>query len=286
MKKQLFLDYLVIAVGSILFGLAFDMFFISNQVAMAGITGLAQVINVLVPQLSVGLLSILLNVPLFLAGWKFIGFHLLASSLFSMVVSSLAIDGIAALYTFPPMDPMLASVCGGALMGVGLGLVFAKGATTGGTDIVARLLKLRWPWLPLGKLILVPDGVVLALAALAFGRVEAALYGAVGLFVATRVMDTVLYGLDTSKVAYIISDQWEALAQVLLKEQDRGVTILRGQGAYTGRDKQVLMVAFKQRDIVQIKHTVHQLDPSAFLIVCDAHDVLGEGFGDYQKEEI
>ena len=103
---------------------------------------------------------------------------------------------------------------------------------------------------------------------------------------ATRVMDTVLYGLDTSKVAYIISDQWEALAQVLLKEQDRGVTILRGQGAYTGRDKQVLMVAFKQRDIVQIKRTVHQLDPSAFLIVCDAHDVLGEGFGDYQKEEI
>ena len=147
-------------------------------------------------------------------------------------------------------------------------------------------MKLRWPWLPLGKLILVPDGVVLALAALAFGRAEAALYGAVGLFVATRVMDTVLYGLDTSKVAYIISDQWEALIQVLLKEQDRGVTILRGQGAYTGRDKQVLMVAFKQRDIVQIKRTVHQLDPQAFLIVCDAHDVLGEGFGDYQKEEI
>lgn len=147
-------------------------------------------------------------------------------------------------------------------------------------------MKLRWPWLPLGKLILVPDGVVLAWRPWPSAGVEAALYGAVGLFVATRVMDTVLYGLDTSKVAYIISDQWEALAQVLLKEQDRGVTILRGQGAYTGRDKQVLMVAFKQRDIVQIKRTVHQLDPSAFLIVCDAHDVLGEGFGDYQKEEI
>ena len=285
MKKQL-KSYGIITLGSVIFALAFDAFFAANQVAMGGITGLAQVINALVPGLSVGTLAFVLTIPLFLAGWKFIGFHLLASSLFSMVVSSLAIDGIAALYTFPPMDPMLASVCGGALMGVGLGLVFAKGATTGGTDIVARLLKLRWPWLPLGKLILVPDGVVLALAALAFGRVEAALYGAVGLFVATRVMDTVLYGLDTSKVAYIISDQWEALAQVLLKEQDRGVTILRGQGAYTGRDKQVLMVAFKQRDIVQIKHTVHQLDPSAFLIVCDAHDVLGEGFGDYQKEEI
>ena len=276
MKEKL-KSYGIIALGSVLFGLAFDWFFDPNQVAMGGITGLAQVINALLPGIPVGVLTIVLNVPLFFAGWRYIGFHLLASSLFSMAVSSVAIDLIAAVYPFAPMDPMLATLCGGALMGLSLGIVFSQGATTGGTDIVARLLKLRWPWLPLGKLILVPDGVVLALAALAFGRVEAALYGAVGLFVATRVMDTVLYGLDTSK---------EALAQVLLKEQDRGVTILRGQGAYTGRDKQVLMVAFKQRDIVQIKRTVHQLDPKAFLIVCDAHDVLGEGFGDYQKEEI
>ena len=285
MKEKL-KSYGIIALGSVLFGLAFDWFFDPNQVAMGGITGLAQVINALLPGIPVGVLTIVLNVPLFIAGWRYIGFHLLASSLFSMAVSSVAIDLIAVAYPFGPMDPMLATLCGGALMGLSLGMVFSQGATTGGTDIVARLLKLRWPWLPLGKLILVPDGVVLALAALAFGRVEAALYGAVGLFVATRVMDTVLYGLDTSKVAYIISDQWETLIQVLLKEQDRGVTILRGQGAYTGRDKQVLMVAFKQRDIVQIKRTVHQLDPQAFLIVCDAHDVLGEGFGDYQKEEI
>ena len=285
MKKQLFLDYLVITAGSILFGLSFDMFFISNQVAMAGITGLAQVINVLAPQLSVGLLSILLNVPLFLAGWKFIGFHLLASSLFSMVVSSLAIDGIAALYTFPPMDPMLASVCGGALMGAGLGLVFAKGATTGGTDIVARLLKLKLPWLPMGKLILIPDIAVLALAAVVFGQMEAALYGAVALFVSAKVMDTVLYGMDLSKVAYVISDHWQEIAQTLL-DQNRGVTILQGRGAYTDTEKQVLLVAFKQRAIVEVKRTVHELDPNAFLIVCDVHDVLGEGFGEYQKDAI
>ncbi|WP_295588527.1 YitT family protein [uncultured Oscillibacter sp.] len=285
MKEKL-KSYGLITVGSILFGLAFDWFFDPNAVAMGGITGLAQVINALLPGVPVGILTIVLNIPLFLAGWHYIGFHLLASSLFSMTVSSVAIDVIAVVHPFAPMDPMLASLCGGALMGLSLGIVFAQGATTGGTDIVARLLKLRWSWLPMGKLMLLPDGVVLVLAALAFGRVEAALYGVVSLFVATRVMDTVLYGLDTSKVAYIISDRWEALAQVLLKEQDRGVTILRGQGAYTGRDKQVLMVAFKQRDIVQIKRTVHALDPAAFLIVCDAHDVLGEGFGDYQKEEI
>lgn len=240
----------------------------------------------LVPGAAVGVLTILFNIPLFLAGWKFIGLHLLASSLFSMAVSSLAIDAIAAVHSFSPVDPMLACPVRRRLMGLGFGMVFSQGATTGGTDIVARLLKLKFPWLPMGKLMLLPDGVVLTLAALAFGRVEAALYGVVALVVTSRVMDTVLYGMDTSKVAYIISDCWQQMAQVLLEDQGRGVTILRGQGAYTGDDKQVLMVAFKQRDIVQIKKTVHTLDPRAFLIVCNAHDVLGEGFGDYQKEEI
>ena len=164
MKKYL-KSYAIVALGSVIFALAFDWFFAPNQVAMGGITGLAQVINALVPWLSVGVLAFVLNVPLFLAGWKYIGFHLLASSLFSMTVSSLAMDGIALLYTFSPMDPMLATLCGGALMGLGLGIVFSQGATTGGTDVVARLLKLRIPWLPMGKLMLAPDFVVLVLAA-------------------------------------------------------------------------------------------------------------------------
>lgn len=277
-------SYAVITVGSLLFALAFDWFFAPNQVALGGITGAAQVINVLVPALPVGILTIVLNVPLFVAGWRLLGFHLLASSLFSMAISSAAIDLIPLVWDFPPMDPMLACLCGGALLGLGLGLVFSQGATTGGTDILARLLKLKFPWLPMGQLLLVPDGAVLAAAALAFGDVSAALYGAVALFVTARVMDTVLYGLDTCKTAYIISDNWRRIADVLL-EQDRGVTILRGQGAYTGDDKQVLMVAFRQRDIVQLRRTVHSLDPRAFMIVCNAHEVLGEGFGDYQKED-
>ena len=250
---------------------------------MGGITGLAQAINVLLPVLPVGILTILLNIPLFLAGWRFIGFHLLSSSLFAMAVSSLAMDGIALFYTFPPMDSMLAAVCGGAMMGTGLGIVFSQGATTGGTDIVARLLKLKFPWLPMGKLILIPDGVVLALTAIAFQRLETALYGAVALYVSSKVMDTVLYGLNASKVAYIISNHWQKISDAILA-YDRGVTILNATGAYSGSEKHVLMVAFRQREIVEIKEIVHEADPAAFLIVCDAHDVLGEGFGEYQKE--
>ena len=285
MKKKL-KSYAITTLGALIFALAFDWFFVPNQVAMGGVTGLAQVINALVPQASVGVLTIILNVPLFLAGWKFIGWHLLASSLYAMAVSSLAIDGIAAVHSFAPVDPLLACLCGGVLMGFGFGLVFSQGATTGGTDIVARLMKLRLPWLPMGKLVLVPDGMVLTLAALVFGRVETALYGAVALFVMSKAMDTVLYGMDTSKVAYIISDCWRQLADRLMEEQNRGVTILRGQGAYTGQDKQVLMIAFKQKEITEIKRMVHDTDPNAFFIVCDAHEVLGEGFGEYKKEEL
>ena len=278
-------SYAMIALGSVIFALAFDWFFVPNQVGMGGVTGLAQIINALLPAVPVGVLVFVLNVPLFLAGWKFIGWHLLASSLFSMAVSSLAIDGVAAVHTFASMDPMLACLCGGALMGLGLGIVFAQGATTGGTDVVARLLKLKFPWLPMGKLILIPDFVVLLLVALAFGKEQAALYGLVGLFVSAKVMDTVLYGLDTSKVAYVISDDWLELTAAILA-LGRGITVLQAEGAFTGREKRVLMVAFKQREIVELKRAVHETDPAAFLIVCDAHEVLGEGFGEYGKESI
>ena len=282
--KQTMKCYSIVALGSLIFGLAFDWFFAPNLIAMGGVTGLAQVLNVLLPRVSLGVLSFLLNVPLFLAGWHYIGFHLLATSLFSMVVSSAAIDVFAAIWTFPPMDPMLAAVFGGAVMGVGFGAVFSQGATTGGVDIIARLLALRYPWLPLGKLLLIPDAIVLMLVAVTFGQVETALYGAVGMFIATQVMDAVLYGLDTSKVAYVITDRWQEIAEMLMREQDRGVTYLHGEGAYTGQEKRVLLVAFKQKDIVELKRSVHAMDPQAFMIVCNTHEVLGEGFAEYQKE--
>lgn len=251
----------------------------------AGLTGLAQIINALVPALPVGVLSFLMNVPLFLAGWKLIGGHLLVSSLYAMAVSSLAIDGISLVYVFPAMDPILAALYGGVVMGVGLGLVFSQGATTGGTDIIGKLLKLKFSWLPIGKLILVPDMVVVALVAVVFGTVDAALYGLIKTFVCSRLMDTVLYGLDTARVAYIITDRWREVSRALL-EMRRGVTLLQGQGAYTGAEKHVLLVAFKQREVVQVKRLLREIDPAAFFIVCDAHEIFGEGFGDYQKEEI
>ena len=275
----------IITLGAVIYALAFDWFVAPNQIAMGGVTGLAQIVNALVPVLPVGVLSILVNVPLFLAGWRLLGGRLLVSSLYAMAVSSLAIDVIAWMHTFPPMDPILATLYGGAGMGVGLGLVFSQGATTGGTDIIGKLLKLKFPWLPIGKLVMIPDMVVVILAAVVFGTVNAALYGLIQMYLLSKVMDMILYGWDTSRVAYIITDPWEETVQGLL-DMNRGVTLLQGKGAYTGAEKQVLLVAFRQREIVPIKRMLREIDPKAFFIVCDAHEILGEGFGDYQKEEI
>ena len=275
----------IITLGAVIYALAFDWFVAPNQIAMGGVTGLAQIVNALVPVLPVGVLSILVNVPLFLAGWRLLGGRLLVSSLYAMAVSSLAIDVIAWMHTFPPMDPILATLYGGAGMGVGLGLVFSQGATTGGTDIIGKLLKLKFPWLPIGNLVMIPDMVVVILAAVVFGTVNAALYGLIQMYLLSKVMDMILYGWDTSRVAYIITDRWEETVQGLL-DMNRGVTLLQGKGAYTGAEKQVLLVAFRQREIVPIKRMLREIDPKAFFIVCDAHEILGEGFGDYQKEEI
>ena len=275
----------IITLGAVIYALAFDWFVAPNQIAMGGVTGLAQIVNALVPVLPVGVLSILVNVPLFLAGWRLLGGRLLVSSLYAMAVSSLAIDVIAWMHTFPPMDPILATLYGGAGMGVGLGLVFSQGATTGGTDIIGKLLKLKFPWLPIGKLVMIPDMVVVILAAVVFGTVNAALYGLIQMYLLSKVMDMILYGWDTSRVAYIITDRWEETVQGL-RDMNRGVTLLQGKGAYTGAEKQVLLVAFRQREIVPIKRMLREIDPKAFFIVCDAHEILGEGFGDYQKEEI
>lgn len=282
--KQYLKSYAVITLGSVIYALSFDWFVAPNQFAMGGVTGLAQILHYWFPTLTVGAASALMNVPLFLIGWKKIGGHLLVSSLYAMVVSNAAIDGLNLLFDFQPMDPILAALFGGGVMGVGLGLVFAQGATTGGTDIVAKLLKLKWPWLPIGKLVVVPDTAVMLLVALTFGQLSAMLYGFIKLYTCSKAMDTVLYGTVDSRVAYIISDHWRELSDTML--QSRGVTLLQAKGAYTGAEKQVLMIAFKQKEIVDLKRRVYELDPEAFLIVCDARDVLGNGFSAYRREEI
>ena len=278
--------YLWITLASAFYALGFCWCYEPNHIGFGGITGVGQIINHFLPWAPIGVVVILLNVPLFLLGWKFIGGRLLVTSLFAMAVSSVFIDVIDALYAFPPMEPLLGCIFGGVLMGGSLGVVFLQGATTGGTDLIARLLKLRLAWLPMGKLLLIIDLLVIVAVAVAFRNLSSALYGLVALYISTIVMDGVLYGLDNARVAYVISDRYQEITQAIIHDIDRGVTILHGEGAWSGAEKRVLMVAFKQRQIVALKRTVKEIDPDAFLIVCEAHEVLGDGFREYKHNDL
>lgn len=278
--------YFWITLGSILYAIGFDWFYTPNAIGFGGITGVGQVVNAYLPIIPIGIFVLVINIPLFILGWKYIGGHLLVTSLYSMVLSSVAVDVINWTFHFAPMDRMLASVCGGAMIGLALGIIFAKGATTGGTDLIARLVKLKLPWAPMGKLLLVIDLVVILLVAVAFGDVTAALYGIIAQVVSAYVTDAVLYGMDTAKVAYIISDRAQAISDVIVRDLDRGVTVLRGEGAYSGSEKRVLMCAFKQKEIVTLKEMIFEIDKKAFIIVCNAHEVTGNGFKVYRKDAV
>ena len=275
---------LLITLAALIYALSFVWCFDPNGIAFGGITGLAQIVNRLFPAAPVGVTVIVLNIPLFILGWKLIGGKLLVSSLYAMFISSVFIDLLTPLYDWQPMEPLLACIFGGLLMGASLGVVFLQGATTGGTDLAARLLKLKFKWLPMGKLLMGVDLAVIVLVALFFRNLNTALYGLVALYISTLAMDGILYGLDNAKVAYIISDHNGEISGAIVQDLDRGVTILHGQGAYTGAEKQVLMCAFKQREIAAIKAAVKDIDPDAFLIVCNAHEVLGDGFREYKKD--
>ncbi|MCI9156746.1 MAG: YitT family protein [Lawsonibacter sp.] len=279
-------DYLWIVLGSILYSVSFDWFYVPNQIGFGGLTALGMIANHISPAVPIGTVVLVLNIPIFILGWKFLGGHTLVSSLFAMAATSVLVDLIAAVCTFPSMDPMLAAIFGGVSLGASLGMIFSKGATTGGTDLIARLLKLPLAWLPVGKLLMAVDLLMLLAVSIAFRSMNSAMYGIISLYISTLVMDGVLYGLDQSKVAYIVTSNPRPITEEIDRQLERGVTYLHGEGSFSGEQKLVLMCAFKQKQIVPLKALVHELDPNAFLIVCDAHEVLGQGFRRYRKNDL
>ena len=284
--RQTLWSYLLLTLACGVYAVSFNWCYSPSRIGFGGITGVGQIVNALLPWAPIGVVVILLNVPLFLLGWRLLGGHLLVSSLYAMALSSVLIDLLAAWHTFDPMEPMLAAIFGGVLLGLALGVVFLQGATTGGTDLCARLLKLKLTWLPVGRLLLAVDLLVIVATAVTFHSLDSALYGLVSLYISTIVMDGVLYGTDKAKVAYIISDRSQDIAQAITRELERGVTVLHGEGAWSGTEKRVLLCAFKQRQIVPLKQRVKEIDPDAFLIVCDAREVLGDGFRSYRQNDL
>ena len=278
-------EYGVITFGSAIYALCFNWLFQTNHISMGGFTGVAQIVNRFIPMLPVGVTVIILNVPLFILGVKKTGLHILISSLYAMAVGSLMIDGIAMLYTFPPMEQLLACIYGGVLLGLSMGLLLMVGATTGGTELAARLLKFKLHHLSIGRLCLIIDLMVILLHAITFNNLYNALYGIIAMYISSLTMDGVVYGSINAKMAYIISDHSRAITEKLL-EMELGVTLLQGKGAWSGGEKTVVLCAFKRSQIAAIKAAVIAIDPDAFIIVCEAHEVLGEGFGVYSPDSL
>ncbi len=278
--KELLKKYSIITLGCAVYAVGFCWCCVPGHLSIGGLTGVAQVINVFFPSLPVGIMTLVMNVPLFILGWRLLGKGVLISSLYAMALSSLMIDGINAVFTFPALEPILAAVYGGILCGAAFGLMLRQDATTGGTELAARLLKLKVQQLPIGKLCLAIDLIVILAYSLTFRQLTQALYSIAALYICTTVMDKVVYGGNAAKLAYIISPRHEEITRRLL-ELDLGVTLLEGTGAYCHRSTEVIMCAFSRGYIIPVKKLVQQIDPDAFIIVCDTHEILGEGFGTY-----
>ena len=277
--------FLKIILGCAIFALGFDLFLVPNGLNAGGLSGIAMIITHVTGFGTVGALSAMINLPLFLVGGKKIGMQFFVGSLIGTVALSVCLD----LFVLVPAietEPLLAALYGGIICGAGLGLVFMSNASTGGSDIVVRLLKSKYRNLNIGQISIGLDFFVAALTALVFGDITNMLYILITVFVSGLVVDAVVYRFDYSKVAYIISREHEAIAKVITDKLERGVTYLYGQGYYSGNDTKVILTAVKKGQLAELKDLVVAIDPNAFIIVQEAHQVLGDGFAQHSSDSL
>lgn len=269
------LSYLGITVGTFVTALGLVLFLVPNKIAAGGVSGLATVIHH-VFHFPVGLTMLVLNVPLFLFGIRELGFNFGLKSLYGTIALSFFTDLITHYLQVATQDLLLASIYGGIVVGLGLGIVFRFGGTTGGTDLAARILH-RYLRLSVGKSLFFIDAAVIALAALVFG-LELALYAFLVVYLTAKVIDMIQEGEGFAKAALIVSSRGRQLGEMVMTELDRGVTYLRGKGGFSGQDREIVLVIISRSEVSPLKQLVAQVDPQAFLIISNVNEALGEGF--------
>ena len=283
--KQYIALALKTVIGSAIFAVGLNLFLIPNALNAGGISGLAMVFVHLTDIGSIGIITAIINLPLFVLGGVKVGRKFLIGSIIGLISTSVLIDLLAAL-PIPQTEPLIGSLYGGALCGLGLGIVFAAGASTGGSDIVVRLLKLRWQNVPIGLIGMSFDTIVALLTGIVFGDIRVTLYSGIAIFVSAQVVDAVVYRFDYSRVALIISKKYDEVAGAINVKLARGVTYLEGEGYYTHNATKVILTAVKRQQLAELKHLVVDIDPDAFIIVQEAHQVLGDGFSRYSKDSL
>lgn len=277
--------FIKILLGCIIFALGFNLFLLPNGLNAGGISGLSMLFVHLTNIGSIGLVTALVNLPLFALGGMKIGKKFFFGSLVGMLLSSTFIDAFSVLPA-PQTEPLVGAIYGGVLCGLGSGLVFSQGASTGGSDIIVRLLKLRWQNVPIGTITMSFDLVVVSLTGLAYRNIGLALYSGVAIYITGQIIDAVVYRFDYSKVALIVSPKYQEIAQRIAADLERGVTYLDGEGYYSGTQVKVILTAVKKQQLAELKKLVVQIDPDAFIIVQEAHQVLGDGFSRYSRESL
>ena len=274
-----------IFVGTGLFSVGFNMFLGPNNLNAGGLSGLAQLVVTVLDFGSVGLFVVLLNLPLFaLAGIK-VGKKFFLGSLAGMLSLTVTLE-IFSFLPVPQVDTLLAALYGGVMAGIGVGIVFMAGASTGGSDIIVRLLKLKMQHVNIGTITIAFDCIVVLLTGLVFQDITRALYSGVVVFVTGKVVDAVVYSFDYSKAVMIMSKEYETVAKVITKDLNRGATYLKGEGTYSGREMKVVFTVVKKQQLPELKRLVNEVDPTAFVVVQEAHQVLGEGFARYSKDSL
>ena len=283
--RTFILDYLIIILGCFVYAISVALFSSPNDIAPGGVVGISILINHLLPMIPIGVLSLVLNIPLFIWGGIEIGWKYLSRSLSATVISSLMIDAFELEFVknlVKPYtgNPILVCIFGGILCGAGMSLIFNRGGSTGGTDIVSRIMHKRKPHVSLGKFMLVCDAVVVAAAVAIYGNIENALYAIVFIFASSKIVDVIVYGFarNNGKLLFIVTAHYDEVTELILKEIDRGVTLLNAQGGYNKDDKKVILCAVRPNQVHQTTVLVHSIDPSAFVIVTTAGTISGEGF--------
>ena len=282
-KREL-MDYLLITVGTVIYGIGVSLFLDPNNLAPGGVTGIAMILNRL-NGLSTGTGILLINIPILAVGlWKF-GFRFLLSTLYATFLSSLFTNFVAR-FGAVTTDPVLASLAGGAVMAIGLAFVFRAGATTGGTDIIVKLLRQKYRHLKTGRLFFILDILIVAASLLVFDDIDTILYAVVAVVVTSIVFDAVLYGFDEAKLVYIISDHSDRIAQRIMDELEAGVTFLKGKGAYSNNPKAVILCVMRNTIAPKAEEIVKQEDPLAFMIISSATEIYGEGYKNIFSEKL
>jgi len=276
MVAKLIFEIAGVTLGVFLTALGLDMFLIPNKIAAGGVSGIATVLHYLV-HVPVGATMLLLNIPLFIMGIYRLGLKFGFRSLYGTISLSFFIDALAPFLPVLTHDPLLASLFGGVLVGLGLGIVFKYRGTTGGTDLAAAVLR-TYTGANVGQLLFMVDAVVVLAAGFAFNSWELAMYAMITIFVTAWLIDLVQEGFSYAKAFFIISLQSDKIAGAVLNEMDRGATVLRGKGAYSGAERDILLVVVNRAEVTRLKDLVRSIDSRAFVILTDAHEVLGEGF--------